>query len=171
MLLKHVGCPGLIVRKILLGGAMLLIPLLVAGMGFIGAALSGAAQTRSSDEGGRIQALENGWNHALEAKDANALNMLLANTFVSVDIDGSVQSKGEFLASIKAPEYKPSQVVTEQSNIQMHGDIAVVVGIYRVKGLEKGKAYLRRARFVDTWAKIDETWQCIASVAVVITGK
>jgi hypothetical protein len=28
-------------------------------------------------------------NHALEAKDIKALNMLLANTFVSVDIDGS----------------------------------------------------------------------------------
>ena len=29
--------------------------------------------------------------------------MLLADKFVSVDIDGSTQSKPEFLASIKAP--------------------------------------------------------------------
>jgi hypothetical protein len=70
---------------------------------------SAAAQQPSmSDEGGRVMALENAWNHALEAKDTKALDMLLANTFVSVDIDGSVSSKSEFLASIKSPNYQPS---------------------------------------------------------------
>jgi ketosteroid isomerase-like protein len=134
--------------------------------------LSASAQNATiADDGGRIVALEKAWNHALEEKDANALNMLLANSFISVDIDGSTQSKSEFLASIKAPEYQPSQVVTEQSSVQMHGDVAVVVGAYHVKGKEKGKAYMRRSRYVDTWAKIDGTWQCIASAAVVITGK
>lgn len=62
--------------------------------------------------------MEKAWNHALEAKDANALDMLLANTLVSVDIDGSVSSKGEFLASIKVPDYQPSHVVTEQTSVQ-----------------------------------------------------
>ena len=86
--------------------------LLVAGLA--------AAQQRSlSDEGGRVMALENAWNHALEAKDTKALDMLLANTFVSIDIDGSISSKSEFLASIKSPDYQPSQAVTEQSNVQV----------------------------------------------------
>ena len=113
-----------------------------------------AAQQKSvSDEGGRVLALETAWNHALEAKDVKALNMVLANTFVSVDIDGSVASKSEFLASIKAPEYQPSQAVTEQSTVQVYGDAAVVVGVFRVKGTEKGKPYVRRERFVDTWIR------------------
>jgi ketosteroid isomerase-like protein len=133
---------------------------------------SGAAQqTTKSEEGGRVQALENAWNHALEVKDVKALDMLLANTFVSVDIDGSVASKGEFLASIKSPDYQPSQAVTEQSSVQVHGDVAVVVGIFRIKGVTKGKTYIHRERFVDTWVKINGTWQCLATTSTLITGK
>jgi len=125
----------------------------------------------SSDEAGRIQALELAWNHALESKDANALDMLLANSMVSVDIDGSMVNKKEFLASVNSPEYQPSQAVTERSNVQMYGDAAVVVGIFRIKGMEKGKAYVHRERFVDTWVKINGTWQCVATTSALITGK
>jgi ketosteroid isomerase-like protein len=133
---------------------------------------SGAAQqTTKSEEGGRVQALENAWNHALEVKDVKALDMLLANTFVSVDIDGSVASKGEFLASIKSPDYQPSQAVTEQSSVQVHGDVAVVVGVFRIKGVAKGKTYVHRERFVDTWVKINGTWQCLATTSTLITAK
>ena len=114
------------------------------------AGIPAAQQSSRSEEGGRVMALENAWNHALEAKDTKALDMLLANTFVSVDIDGSISSKSEFLASIKSPDYQPSQAVIEQSNIQVYGDVAVVVGVFRIKGTEKGKPYVHRERFVDT---------------------
>src|SRR5579863_4470260 len=134
----------------------------------VGAALAVRGQNTNNEDAGHIQALEIAWNHALESKDANALDMLLANTMVSVDFDGSVMNKGEFLASIKAPDYQPSQAVTEQSSVQMYGDAAVVVGIFRIKGTEKGKAYVHRERFVDTWIKINGTWQCVATTAALI---
>ena len=135
------------------------------------ASLTAAQQRSMSDEGGRVMALENAWNHALEAKDTKALDMLLANTFVSVDIDGSVSSKSEFLVSIKSPDYQPSQAVTEQSNVQVYGDAAVVVGVFRIKGTEKGKPYIHRERFVDTWIKLHGMWQCVATTSTLITAK
>jgi ketosteroid isomerase-like protein len=140
----------------------------------LGVAIALAQQTGSSisDEGGRVLALETAWNHALESKDTKALDMLLASTMVSVDIDGSIQSKSEFLASIKAPSYQPSQAVTEQTNVQVYGgDAAVVVGIFRTKGTDKGKTYVRRERFVDTWIKTNGTWQCVATTAALIPTK
>jgi ketosteroid isomerase-like protein len=134
-------------------------------------ALTLRGQGEASDEAGRIQALELAWNHALESKDAKALDMLLGKNMVSVDIDGSVSNKSEFLASITAPDYQPSQAVIEQSSVQMYGDAAVVVGIFRVKGMEKGKAYVHRERFVDTWIKSKGTWQCVATTGTLITAK
>ena len=62
----------------------------LAGASLIFFALFGYAQTSSSDEAGRVLGLENTWNHAIEAKDSKALDMILASTFVAVDIDGSV---------------------------------------------------------------------------------
>jgi len=136
-----------------------------------GVSLAPAQQNSVSDESGRILALENAWNRALEGKDVNALNMLLANTFLSVEIDGSVSSKSEFLASIKAPDYQPSQAVNEQSSVQVYGDAAVVVGVFRIKGTDKGKPYMHRERFVDTWIKLHDTWQCVATTSTLITAK
>jgi ketosteroid isomerase-like protein len=149
-------------KKIIPFGAVLLIA---------GVALSVRGQSGANDEAGRIQALELAWNHALESKDTKALDMLLGNTMVSVDIDGSMMNKNEFLASIKAPDYQPSQAVIEQSKVQMYGGASVVVGVFRVKGMEKGKPYVRRERFVDTWIKTNGTWQCVATTSALITAK
>lgn len=137
----------------------------------LGVVFATARQSSNNDEGGRVLALEKVWNHALEEKDTKALDMLLANTMVSVDVDGSVQSKSEFLASIKSPDYQPSQAVTEQTNVQVYGDAAVVVGILRVKGTEKGKPFVHRERFVDTWVKSGDAWQCVATTSNLITAK
>src|SRR5215471_9112144 len=146
--------------------AILTVSLILSGVG-----LSAARQSSDSDEGGRILGLEKAWNHALEQKDVKALDMLLANTMVSVDIDGSVSSKTEFLASIKAPDYQPSQAITEQTSVQVYGDSAVVVGIFRVKGTDKGKPFVHRERFGDTWIKNKDACQCVATTSTLISTK
>ena len=130
-----------------------------------------ARQGSRSDQGGQILALDNSWNRALETKDTKALDLLLVETFVSVDIDGSIQTKGEFLASIKAPDYHPpAQAVTEQSSVEVYGDSAVVVGVFRSKGVDKGKPYVHRERFVDTWIRTGGTWKCAAAITVLVSG-
>jgi len=133
--------------------------------------IAASGQTNTSDEGGRVLALETAWGHAIEEKNTKALDMILASTFIAVEIDGSMSNKAEFLASIKSPEYQPSQAVNEQVNVQVYGNAAVVVGIFRVKGMEKGKPYVHRERFTDTWIKQNNTWQCVASQATLITTK
>jgi ketosteroid isomerase-like protein len=130
-----------------------------------------ARQNNASDEGGRVLALEKAWNLALEQKDTKALEMLLHPTMVLVYTDGSVQNKSEFLASIKSPDYQPSQATTDQTSVRVYGDAAIVVGIFRVKGTEKGKPYVRRERFVDTWIRTNGAWQCVSTAAATITAK
>jgi ketosteroid isomerase-like protein len=137
----------------------------------LGAALAVAWQQGVSDDGGWVLGLEKAWNQALEEKNAKSLDMILADTFVSIDIDGSVSSKNEFLASIKSPDYHASQAVTEESDVKVYGDAAVVVGIFRVKGTEKGKPYVHRERFVDTWIKSNGKWQCVATTSTLITAR
>jgi ketosteroid isomerase-like protein len=153
--------PEMTMRKIMLAVAILLCTALLAS----------SQQQNLTDEGGRVLALEKAWNLALEEKNTKALDMLLSNTMISIDIDGSVSSKSEFLASIKSADYQPSQAITEQSTVQVYGDTAVVVGIFRVKGTEKGKPYVHRERFVDTWIKMNGTWQCVATTSTLITAK
>ena len=143
-----------------------------AALLLLGSHLAPAQQGHRADEAAHIQALDNSWNRALETKDTRALDLLLAESFVSVDIDGSIQTKREVLDSLKAPDYHPpAQAVTEQSSVEVYGDSGVVVGVFRSKGVDKGKKYLNRERFVDTWVKIDGTWKCVAAVTVLIPAK
>jgi ketosteroid isomerase-like protein len=147
-------------KKIIAAGAVILL------MAF---ALGARNQSQQSDAEGRILALETAWNHAEENKDAAALDQLLASTLVYVDYDGSLMSKGEFLASIKAPDLNPSQIINDQMTAHVYGDAAVVTGTYREKGINKGKPYQRRGRFTDTWVKLNGTWQCVASQSTLIS--
>ena len=109
----------------------------------LGAGPSVPQQKSIGDEGGRILAL-NKRGIARWKKKTKRAGHAPCEHVLSIDIDGSLSSKSEFLAGIKAPDYQPSQAVTEQSNVQVYGDAAVVVGVFRVKGKEKGKPYVRR---------------------------
>jgi len=147
---------------------MKLIVALAVALWF-GTSLAAAQSSSQSDEGTHVLALDNSWNRALETKDIKALDLLLADSFVSVDIDGSIQNKREFLASLKSADYQaPAQAVTEQSKADVYGDSAIVVGIFRTHGVNKGKPFTHRERFVDTWVNLNHTWKCVASVAVLI---
>jgi len=130
------------------------------------------AQSSGSDDGARVLALDNSWNRALETNDTKAMDMLLSDNFVSIDIDGSIQSKREFLASLKTTNYQaPSQAVTEQSKVDVYGNSALVLGIFRTQTKEKGRTVTRRERFLDTWVNLNGTWKCVASVAVLIPAQ
>lgn len=127
----------------------------------------GDSQTTSEDEG-RILALETAWNHAEQAKDVTALDQLLAPELVYLDYDGSIMNKEEFLASLKGEGLSPAQIVNETQRAVVFGDCAVVTGVYREKGTNHGKPYSRRGRFTDTWVKINNTWRCVASQSTLI---
>ncbi len=43
--------------------------------------------------------------------------------------------------------------MTEHSSVTVYGDSAVVVGIFHTSGVEKGKRYVNRERFVDVLDK------------------
>jgi ketosteroid isomerase-like protein len=130
-------------------------------------ALNCSAQTSSADES-KILAMENAWAQAEEHGDFKALQTLLDDSLVYIRYDGSVWNKSQYLASLKDTTSKEEQGVNESMNARVFGDTAVVTGIYRVKGTEKGKPYQRRERFADTWIQRNGVWVCITSQVTLI---
>ncbi|MGO9404722.1 MAG: nuclear transport factor 2 family protein [Terriglobales bacterium] len=133
-------------------------------------AASAVATGQSGDaEKSKIIALENTWNLAEQQKDVKALGELVGSNLVYIDYDGSIQNKAQFLASVGSPSLHPEQIVNESTTVYMYGSAAVVTGTYREKGIEKGKPYLRRGRFTDTWVYANGAWQCVASQSTLIS--
>jgi ketosteroid isomerase-like protein len=132
----------------------------------LGLALMAPGQT-SADSNAitTVLALEHAWNQAEQRKDARALDAIFDNALIYVDYDGSFRTKTEFLARVKSANVKPEQEVTESMTGHAFGSTAVVTGLYVAKGMEKGKPYVRRGRFVDTWTFKEGKWLCVASQA------
>jgi ketosteroid isomerase-like protein len=118
----------------------------------------------------RIIALEKAWNQAYKAGDTRALDSILDNEIVLINDDGSVQTKAEFLASVKTTQNnsQEQQVSPESMSVHVFGNTAISTGVFRAKGVEGGKTYVRRERFVDTWLFKDGKWVCVASNATPI---
>jgi len=111
----------------------------------------------------KIIALENLWNQMQIAHDADAMGKMLDADFVFTDYDGTVMSKPQFLASIRANSIQLTVEVSEDMKLHRHGDTVIVIGATREKGTEKGKPFSHVGRFTDTWIKKDGQWLCIAS--------
>ncbi|HUC53838.1 MAG TPA: nuclear transport factor 2 family protein [Candidatus Cybelea sp.] len=135
------------------------------------AAIGIAQETmKPNGEEGRIVALESAWDQAEQNKDAAALAGLLADNLVYVDYDGSVSNKRQFLESVKNAEVSSEQIQNEGVSVRLYSNnnVAVSTGIYRDKGVEKGKPFRRRGRFTNVWVKQSGAWQCVASQSTLI---
>jgi len=129
----------------------------------VAATLSAQEQSASAS---KIMAMEKAWNQAYKLRDTKALNALLDDNVVLVNDDGSMQSKAAFLAWVRSS--KPSeeeQVSPESITVYVSGNVALATGTFRAKGVQDGKPYVRRDRFMDTWVQRGETWVCVGASA------
>lgn len=125
----------------------------------------------ASDKGAvtTVLALEHAWNQAEQVKDTRALDAIFDNSLVYIDYDGTFRTKAEFLGRLRSQASHPQQEITESMTAHTFGSGTVIVtGVYVAKGSEKGKPYVRRGRFVDTWTFTDGKWLCVASQATPI---
>jgi ketosteroid isomerase-like protein len=136
---------------------------------WVTASLIPAQDDASSDVQSRIVALEKAWNQAYKLGDRKALDGILDEQIVLINDDGSMQTKAEFLASVRktnsSSNSQDQQVAPESIKVHVYGNTAIAMGVFRAKGIEGGKPSVRRERFVDTWLFKNGKWVCVATSA------
>lgn len=151
---------------------------MIAALAMIGADLfaagfvtSAEAQGTSDNDGiaARVMSLETLWNQAELAQDIQSLDHLLSDTFLYVDIDGSlIRNKAEFINSVTGRAEHIDSIKSESMLSRVHGDAVIVTGIYHEKGTLNGKPYYHHGRFTDTWVKEGSGWLCASSQATLV---
>jgi len=129
-------------------------------------ALSLHAQMGIPHNGGVPQIItqnEQAWAAAEKAGDYDKVASLLADSFVSMDTDGTLSNKLQFLHNGKGTKWEANEVSDIQVNV--HGDTAIATGAWVGKGTRaNGQTVDDREHWVDTWMKMpDGKWQCIAN--------
>jgi ketosteroid isomerase-like protein len=135
---------------------------LVALLASVGTSLSYAQGDADSDVEAKILATEHMWGQAYVSKDPKALERILDDAFVNIDSDGVVQTKAEVVAEVSTSTIV--QFLTESMVVHLHGNTAIVTGIFLLKGVDHGKPFAQRERFVDTWFYKNGQWVSIAGL-------
>ena len=136
--------------------------LLIALMACAGTSAGYAQRDSDVDAESKIVAMEHVWAQAYTIKDPKALAAILDDAFVCVGSDGKLWNKADILADVKTST--ALQILTESMVVHLHGNTAIVSGAFRTKGVEHGKAYVRRERFVDTWLYKNGQWVSITTM-------
>jgi hypothetical protein len=135
----------------------------IALLACLGSARSDAQRTYDADVESKIIALERaGKLQAWAAKDLKTLDRLLDDTFVYVDQDGRLLAKADLLLFVQNAD--SLRCVTNEMVVRVHGNTAIVTGLYELKGVLHRKAFVQRGRFVDTWLNRNGQWVAIASL-------
>lgn len=141
-------------KSALAAGVLLLLALTAAGV---------HPQGSTQDQTAVLLVLEKAWNQAEMTRDAKALDPLLHDRFSYVEDDGSLRNKQQFLAYVQAGDEGYEMLTNEEMHAESFGDTAIVTGIFHERIHQKGKSFVRRGRFTDTWLRQDSRWRCIAS--------
>jgi ketosteroid isomerase-like protein len=130
-----------------------------------------AQESSGSADEIQVKQLERAWNQAEMKQEVGAVASLLADSLVYTDYDGSFMNKKEYMKWIVDPQQKADHIYDEGLSVQVYGNAAVATGIYRESGMNKGKPYVIRSRYTDTWIRRGGVWQCVASQSTLIPGK
>lgn len=123
------------------------------------------------DDYGMLEYMEMDWNNAYAKRDAAWFERNYADDMSEVDSsDGKRLSKKEAIAAMLADKTTDESVKIESMNIRVEGNTAVVMSVLHIKGRdEKGQAFDRRTRYIDTFVKRDGRWMVWATQGTRIT--
>jgi ketosteroid isomerase-like protein len=130
--------------------------------------LAVAVQAQMGDKMGggvekAIAGMEQQWAAAGKMSNPDPIAPLLADNFINMYSDGTMQNKAQTLAMTKAGKWEISEI--SDVKVTVFGNTAIATGAWRGKGTGgDGKPVDAHERWVDTWMKMPSgKWQCIAS--------
>ena len=111
----------------------------------------------------RVRTLEMQLTELYKQRKIEGVAALLDDDFVITFEDGKVYSKTGYISYNAAASLRILEAETLDVKVHLHGNTAVLTGIYHERGEEKGTPYDYRDRFTDVWMKKDGKWRIIAS--------
>ncbi len=112
-----------------------------------------------SDAVKKIRKLDNEFHTAFRTADYATLNRLLADKFIWTHSTGEIQTKAEILADIKSGELKYESLTTDDVQIYVYKNAAVVSG-HSTRNYLREKSF--QIRYSVFYVKQRGKWQAVA---------
>lgn len=94
--------------------------------------------------------------------DQAALNGLLADDLTYTHSSGQLESKAQFLESLRAEKIRYLSAERSDVAVRLYGDTAVVTGRAQIKAVLGGQEAVLPLRFTEVWVKSGGAWKLTA---------
>jgi ketosteroid isomerase-like protein len=105
---------------------------------------------------------EQEWLRAHLECDVDVLGRLMAEEYSLIGQKGEVLKKEQILATFRAGERHWDRAESDQLEVRVYGEVAVVTGRWTAKGATAGLPFDYAARYVSVWVKRDGRWQMVS---------
>lgn len=122
-----------------------------------------AKLTKAEEE---VRKLERQWLDAYEQRDPEAMDRIVADDFNITFPNGTMQTKPQLMAMIRAPRRTPAPATrfhTEDVRSRAYGDTVVLFGKVVSEYERDGKPVREVSRYTDTYVRRKGRWQVVAS--------
>ena len=104
---------------------------------------------------------ERDWARAHLENDVAALNRMMAEEYAQIAGGGRVVGKAEVLASFKPGVRHWDEATSDEHDVRVYGETAVVIGRWRGRGVNDGQPFDYHALYVSVWVRRDGRWQMV----------
>ena len=132
-------------------------------VGALAAAAAPAATSKPANDRDALLAIEARWNKAISDRDAATAGEIISEDFRYITPIGTVLDRAAILKATGDPDYKIAPFKTEEVEVRIHGNTAVVTGRFTQTGSYKGQIQTVRMRYTDVYVKSGETWRAISA--------
>ena len=119
-----------------------------------------------------LQKLMDATQAALSKNDADALDKIYAENYMTVNQDGTVANRADRLAAIKSGDVKYESAVFSEQNFRFNPEGTGAIGITKltIKGTFKGKPMDGVYRVTGIYSKTKDGWKLAGSQTTRIEG-
>lgn len=110
-----------------------------------------------------IRKLEREWFESYVRGDRVAFDRIVADDAVMIYGNGKVGKKSEAMAEIKAPADLSYSLTSDDVQVRVYGDTAIVTGRVTEKGTFNGRNLNSQSRYTDVWVRRNGRWQVVAA--------
>lgn len=109
-----------------------------------------------------IENLEAEWRTALVQNDVDTVGRLLADDYLGVNPNGTLETKADALAQQRSGTYRISSIEPENLKVRVYGDTAVVTSKVQVEGHEGDRDISGLYHYTRVYSRRDGQWKVVS---------
>lgn len=117
-----------------------------------------AGRAAGTEPEGLAKAIED-YDRATVSNDIATLANVVADDYVLVNSDSSLQDKQSYLEDFKVPGFKLDPYELQQPVRRIWGDAALLAGVVRLRWTLKGEHHARLLRIAHVWTRHEHRWR------------